>query len=54
MEESGRKDGEPRMKLTRAASYALHAMAHMASQKTNQTLASHEVARARRIPASTN
>jgi len=35
------------MKLTRAASYAIHAMAYMASQKTNdQPMASHNIAAA--------
>ncbi len=38
------------MKLTRAASYALHAMVHIAGHKPNTPLASHEVARARHIP----
>ena len=38
------------MKLTRAASYALHAVAHMAGQKSDKPLASHHVAAARGIP----
>src|SRR2546421_1168295 len=38
------------MKLTRASSYALHAMTYMASQKQNQPIASHLVAQARGIP----
>jgi Rrf2 family protein len=38
------------MKLTRASSYAFHAMAYMASQKQNQPTASHLIAQARGIP----
>src|SRR5262249_12731580 len=38
------------MKLTRAASYALHALVFMAGQKKNQPVPSHQVARARGIP----
>jgi Rrf2 family protein len=38
------------MKLTRASSYALHAVAYMAAQKHNRPVASHLVARARGIP----
>jgi Rrf2 family protein len=38
------------MRLTRAASYAIYAMVHIASQKTNVPLASHEVAQAHNIP----
>ncbi len=39
------------MKLTRASSYALHAIVHIASQENNgKTLASHDIARARKIP----
>jgi len=38
------------MKLTRASSYALHAVVHMAAQKQNQPLASHHIAKARGIP----
>ncbi len=38
------------MKLTRASSYALHAMTYMASQKQNQPIASHLIAQARGIP----
>src|SRR5437588_5246308 len=38
------------MKLTRASSYALHAVVHMAAQKTDKPLASHHIAEARGIP----
>jgi Rrf2 family protein len=38
------------MKLTRASSYALHAVAYMAAQKHNKPVASHLVAKARGIP----
>jgi Rrf2 family protein len=38
------------MKLTRASSYALHALVHMAGQKKNDPLASHLIAQARGIP----
>lgn len=38
------------MKLTRASSYALHAVAYMAGQRKNQPVASHVIARARAIP----
>jgi Rrf2 family protein len=38
------------MKLTRASSYALHALAHMAAQAPGQPLASHHIAEARGIP----
>lgn len=43
------------MKLTRASSYALHALAHMANQKTDKDgkhsiIASHKVAEARGVP----
>ena len=38
------------MKLTRAASYAIHALVFMAAQKTNRPLASHNIAHARGIP----
>ncbi len=39
------------MKLTRASSYALHAVAYMAAQKTYETpVASHKIAEARKIP----
>jgi Rrf2 family protein len=38
------------MKLTRASSYAIHALAYLGSQKSKQPLASHEIARARGIP----
>src|SRR5438094_7851364 len=42
--------GETVMKLTRASSYALHAVAHLATQKPNVPVPSHLVARARGIP----
>src|SRR5262249_22270547 len=38
------------MKLTRASSYALHAVVHMAAQKKNDPVASHTIAKARDIP----
>ena len=38
------------MKLTRASSYALHAVAYMADQDTNEPVASHVIAKARKIP----
>ena len=39
------------MKLTRASSYALHAVAFMAAQKSHETpVASHTIAKARGIP----
>src|SRR5438034_4739652 len=38
------------MKLTRASSYAIHALVFMAAQKQNKTVASHHIARARGIP----
>jgi Rrf2 family protein len=38
------------MKLTRASSYALHALAYMATQKKDQTTASHIIAEKRHIP----
>jgi Rrf2 family protein len=38
------------MKLTRASSYALHAVAFMAAQKHNRPVASHHIAHARGIP----
>ncbi len=38
------------MRLTRAATYAIHALAHMATQKQNHPVASHHVAQARGIP----
>src|SRR5919199_6086171 len=38
------------MKLTRASSYALHAVAFMASQKHDRPVASHNIAHARGIP----
>jgi Rrf2 family protein len=39
------------MKLTRASSYALHAVAYMAQQKTNSPIASDKIAKVRDIPA---
>ena len=38
------------MKLTRASSYALHALVYMATQKQNKPVASHHIAKARGIP----
>src|SRR5262245_39001868 len=40
------------MKLTRASSYAIHAIVHIASQDEHngKTLASHDIAKARKIP----
>src|SRR2546425_7602047 len=38
------------MKLTRASSYALHAVVYMAAQKQTKPIASHNIARARGIP----
>lgn len=38
------------MKLTRASSYALHAVAFLAAQKQNRPMPSHVVAQARGIP----
>jgi Rrf2 family protein len=38
------------MKLTRASSYALHAVAFMAQQKNDKPVASHNIAAARGIP----
>jgi Rrf2 family protein len=38
------------MKLTRASSYALHALAYMAQQKTDNPIASHKIAHERGIP----
>jgi Rrf2 family protein len=38
------------MKLTRAASYALHAMVHIAGEKPNVPIPSHEIAQAHDIP----
>jgi len=38
------------MKLTRASSYALHAVAYMVDQDTNEPVASHVIAKARKIP----
>jgi Rrf2 family protein len=42
--------GERLMKLSRASSYALHAVAFMAAQKKDQAIASHHIAHARGIP----
>jgi Rrf2 family protein len=41
---------EDDMKLTRASSYALYAVVHMANQKNDRPTPSHLVARARKIP----
>ncbi len=38
------------MRLTRAATYAIHALVHMATQKQNVPVASHHMAQARGIP----
>src|ERR1700719_4292877 len=38
------------MKLTRASSYAIHALVFMAVQKENRPTASHTIARARGVP----
>jgi Rrf2 family protein len=38
------------MKLTRASSYALHAVAYMAAQKSDRPVASHKIAQERNIP----
>src|ERR1043166_2127189 len=38
------------MKLTRASSYALHAVAYMAQQKNDRPVASHKIAQERGIP----
>jgi Rrf2 family protein len=38
------------MKLTRASSYALHAVAYMTEQDSNVPVASHVIAKARKIP----
>ncbi len=38
------------MKLTRASAYALHAVAFMAAQKSDKPIASHKIARKRKIP----
>jgi Rrf2 family protein len=38
------------MKLTRASTYALHALGFMAEQADNRTVASHDIARARGMP----
>src|SRR5207244_6525546 len=38
------------MKLTRASSYAIHALVFMAAQQQNKPVASHHIAKARGIP----
>ena len=38
------------MKLTRASTYALHALAYMAAQKSDRPIASHKIAADRHIP----
>src|SRR5437773_10910505 len=38
------------MKLTRASSYAIHALVFMAAQKKNRPVASHHIAKSRGIP----
>ena len=38
------------MKLTRASSYAIHALVFMAGQKNSRPIASHNIAQARGIP----
>src|SRR5438552_12773282 len=38
------------MKLTRASSYAIHALVFMAAQKQNRPVASHHIAKAQGIP----
>ena len=38
------------MKLTRASSYAVHALVFMATQKENRPVASHTIAKARGVP----
>jgi Rrf2 family protein len=38
------------MKLTRASSYALHAVAYMAQKKSDKPVASHKIAKERDIP----
>src|SRR5262245_37077015 len=38
------------MRMTRAASYAIHAMVHIAAEKPTAPIASHEIARAHDIP----
>src|SRR6202158_294280 len=38
------------MKLTRASSYAIHALVYMANEKQNRPVASHHIAKARGIP----
>jgi Rrf2 family protein len=38
------------MKLSRASSYALHAVVHMAAEDADRPLASHDIARAHGIP----
>lgn len=51
--EADRVDERPHevgMKLTRASSYALHAVAFMAQQKNDKPVASHKIAQDRGIP----
>jgi Rrf2 family protein len=38
------------MKLTRASNYAIHAVAYIAQQKHDRPIASHHIAKARKIP----
>src|SRR3989475_10137403 len=38
------------MKLTRASSYAIHALVYMANEKQNRPVPSHMIAKARGIP----
>lgn len=38
------------MRLSRASSYAIHALVHMAAQEGNQSLASHQIAQQEGIP----
>ncbi len=38
------------MRLTRASSYALHAIVHIAQEDNGKTLPSHDIAKARKIP----
>jgi Rrf2 family protein len=43
-------EGEDEVKLTRASSYALHALVHMVQEGQDRPLASHQIAQARGIP----
>src|SRR6476660_8276990 len=45
-----RQPGEARMKLTRASTYATHALVFMAQQKHQNPIASHKIAHERGIP----